>query len=549
MSVVGGAKIGAKVGMKLPSAGPRNPFAGVRTTGSARVATTGSARVAPPPPPPPPVVQSAAIGATLPPPVRSGTGTVRAMPSIFGSAVDPMALRVGMLPAPADKPFSDFPFGIGPAEGISPVSITPEIDKFRPGAGTGGLGTLTKGAIDKLSFGARAMARGEDAEGFWDRFDAQSLDLQGGLGARLIPGLGEAIPKNMTKADVERVIRDAELALLDGLWSPVEREQIVSSLEQIWLDSTMGDPNQRSLNNFARQAEMRRLVSEAYRERIKDRDRPVLAEGGFLGTYDGPLNSDAEDFFGVGFLLQEDENGWYSIQSLHNLNASIVDTMRNDPAAAAQLMTRMAALGMYGGGAEKYVARRVAFDAAGNPVAGTWTKDDTTALKALLTELTVMTASGDVRPWHEMVDSISATNATIGAGPGYGSGGGGGGGGGRRYGGGFGGYGGGGGGGGSSGISYTSPDLLKQLINGIARARLGYALSDEQIAAFVADYHQKEAAFVNARIAGLDGVQVDPESAAAAWVESHFRDEMAGQAGNAFIMELTQFLMSGGLSR
>lgn len=338
-----------------------------------------------------------------------------------------------------------------------------------------------------------------------------------------------------TGQDLTRLHQQVQSALRDNAWTPEERRVMVDTYKRFASRLEMGDPEVRDINNWSIWAEYRRLLAQEKAAQMDNRDMAEYGQGGFFDTYKGPLTGSDADYFGPGFIVAADERGYMYISDIDDLVTSVTGAVRNDPQAAAATMTQLAAWQAYGAGSEKFVANRIQFDAHGNPVKGNWAKDDQAALKQFLTDVALMQASGDKRPWDEILSENAGRNAEIGATPGYAARGTGGG----------GGY---GGGGANTGISYTAPDLLKQLLNGVARARLGQVLPDADVAAFIADYHQKEAAFVNARMGGLDGTQLDPESAAAAWIESRFRDQMASQAGNSFIMELTQFLMGGGMS-
>lgn len=337
---------------------------------------------------------------------------------------------------------------------------------------------------------------------------------------------------------LSQVEENLQHALTDNTWTPQERADIVKQYRDWWSHYTTGGQDQlKAINNFSVQSDFRRLVQQAHAAQEDGKDTPD-AMGDWISAYKGPLLSDADDKFGPGFVLSQDEDGWFKIEGIADLQHLIEGNARKDPAFAAQLMARLTAWGVYGGGSDKYVKDRIVFDSHGNPVKAQWTVDDSNGLKTFLADVAkqqeVALNGGELQPWDTILDQVSLQNDTTASTKGYGGGGGGGRG---------GGYGGGGGGGG--GVSYTDADQLKQLINGIARGRLGMALSDADINAFVADYHQKEAAFVRARIAGQDGQQLDPESQAAAWIESRFRDQMGAQQANTYVSGLASFLLGG----
>lgn len=370
----------------------------------------------------------------------------------------------------------------------------------------------------------------------------RSRGIQGviGIAKRLVDG---AEIKDLPKApDLERVRKQTEDALRDNTWTPDERVAIAEAYREFYDRYTLGDDTERRINNWAIRAEYKRLYAQWQREKdAKDGSLAELGDGDFRNTYQGRLNGNEADYFGPGFIINQDENGFYLLQDTDDTWQQINASARTNPALAATLITKLAAFGSYGGAAEKYATQNVVFAADGTPIKARWTKDDEQALRQFLTDVSVQQAGGSYRSWDEILDETAAQNQELGVTPGYGEPPGGNGG--------YGGYGGGGGyGGNAGGVSYTDPNELKQLLNGAARARLGYALSDADVAAFIADYHQREAAFVNARIAGQDATQLDPENNAYAWIESHFRDQMGAQAGNNYIQQLAQFLMGGGFA-
>lgn len=371
------------------------------------------------------------------------------------------------------------------------------------------------------------------------------------------------VPPERPGEDVlQRVREQVDLALRDGTWTPEEKSQILQSYRNFVQKFVTDDEDDlKSLNNWAVQSAFKQLTQQARKAQDADQEQ---AGGGFLNMfglaqenpqasddlgqyYTGNLLSAADDKYAQGFILSADAGGWYKIQSIKDLRHQIATEARDNPEFAAKLIAGMAAYGAYGGGTDKYAGQRIQFDKHGNPVAATFNTDDEAALGTFLSAIAVdqeqaMNAQ-ELQPWDAIMDQHAAQNNGIGQAPSYGTGGGGGGGYRRyRHGYGGGGYGGGGGGG---GVTYTDSDQLKQLINGIARSRLGMALNDQQIAEFVADYHSKEAAFVTARQSGQSGMQLDPESQAAAWLESHFRDPMAAQQANTYISSLASFLLGG----
>lgn len=428
----------------------------------------------------------------------------------------------------------------------------------------------------KVTDPIKSFAAGHPIDDAWHQKDVVDVAA---VGQKALSGISDAVQTNVAnpfrdkKHDYVAPARPADetlkmlkermdLALSDNTWTPEERQQIVSSYRN-FIQKFVADDNEdlKSMNNWSVQSAYKQLVQQS---------RKAQAEGsakggdGLLGDffgqaadagmahdlgefYDGELMSAADDKYGPGFILSADEDGFYKIVSIRDLRHQIEAQARDNPQFAARLIAGMAAYGSYGGGTDKYAQGRIQFDAAGNPVRATFNVDDENALGQFLSDIAKdqeQAMNGqELQPWDAIMDQHAAQNAAIGATPGYGqqeaaapSG--------RGYGG-YGGGGGGGFGGGGGGVSYTDSDQLKQLINGIARSRLGYVLNDQQIAEFVAEYHAKEAAFVNARTSGQSGQQLDPESQAASWIEAHFRDPMAANQANNYISSLAAFLLGG----
>lgn len=377
--------------------------------------------------------------------------------------------------------------------------------------------------------------------------------------ARIGNGLREhpyTAPDRPQEDKLKEIRANVDIALRDGTWTPQEKQQILDSYRG-YVKKFVSDDEEdtKSLNNWAVQSAFKQLVSNARKQKDADAPKGGDAFTDFFGLanqptddlgkfYNGPLSSAADDQYAQGFILAADANGWFKIENISTLQHVIGAQARDDPAFAAKLIHGMAAYGAYGGGTDKYAGDRIAFDKRGNPVSATFNVDDDKALTVFLGLIAkdqeqAMNAQ-ELQPWDTIMDTRVSQNAPIAASPSYGNqsgapar---------RGYGYGGGGFGGGGGGG---GISYTDSDQLKQLINGIARSRLGTTLNDQQVAEFVANYHSKEAAFINARIAGKDGQQLDAESQAAAWIEGHFRDPMAANQANNYISSLASFLLGG----
>lgn len=380
-----------------------------------------------------------------------------------------------------------------------------------------------------------------------------------GNGLREHPYVAPERPNELT---LQQIRDNVDIAMRDGAWTPQEKEQILGSYRNFVQKFVADDEEDaKSLNNWAVQSAYNQLKAKFHQEKDAAQatgggnpfgdlfglatDKPKDDLGRF---YSGTLNSSGDDKFGPGFILSADNGGWYKIESIETVQHAIGTHARDDPAFAARLIAGMASYGAYGAGTDKYAGQRIQYDKRGNPVAATFNVDDDNALTTFLgliaKDQEMAMNSQELKPWDQIMDEHALQNRNIAASPAYGEQAGPGAGyRGARFGG--GGYGGGYGGGGGGGISYTDSDQLKQLINGIARSRLGYVLNDQQIAEFVGDYHSKEAAFVNARMTGGSGQQLDPESQAASWIEGHFRDAMASNQANNYISSLASFLLGG----
>jgi hypothetical protein len=237
------------------------------------------------------------------------------------------------------------------------------------------------------------------------------------------------------------------------------------------------------------------------------------------------------------------------------VRAKIADTRvdpDDSPAEAAQkrrlagnLIQTLAMADVYSSYAQKRdAAYRVVLDEKGEAVAGYLEKPDVAALQNLVSQIINSNMSSNetfaVEDWIESYalerDSIGRETEGPGntgsSGSGYSRGG---------YGG--GGYGGGGGGG--SGYQFTSAETLKSMVDGIARSRLGRVLTASEVAGFVAHYHNLERAFVDSYRLGADATRVEPESEAAAWIETQLMKEQAGQQAGKYVMLLRQLLSSG----
>jgi len=230
--------------------------------------------------------------------------------------------------------------------------------------------------------------------------------------------------------------------------------------------------------------------------------------GGFLTQ--GSSSKSAGDFDRTpaifGKLITRDDNGVETIISAEDwIAARIADTKplpsdspeerRRKEKLAADWIATLAFSDKYNSFAQKRDAGyRVQLDADGNPVRAYFLKPDEDALKNLTAEILSDMAThnivGPVEDWIQAyaeqrqdlagdATGIFGTGQASNSGSGYSSGGG-------YYGG--GGYGGGGGGGGYNFLP-TDPEFLKMTIDGIARARMGRSLTNEEALEFINYFH------------------------------------------------------------
>lgn len=309
-------------------------------------------------------------------------------------------------------------------------------------------------------------------------------------------------------------------------------------------ERTVAHNNTIAIDYLRRVAQYESERDDSAYEEINVPGLGVLGDDGNLGT--GSRN---DTFYNVlqwnapPFMLIRGADGKLTVESNTRAFQLTVSKLARDPEYASAMQTMLAAGGAYGGGNERFVANRL----------GLWSRDDTAALQAAFAEAAmiqrdlVAQVKAGTMPSSQLkdIDEIIVDRGLGGmnlANAGQVTTGGGSGGGGGFGGGGFGG----GGGGGSGGVSMTDPEQLRQLINGIGRARLGRILTDAEVAAFVTDYHLREKAYVSARIAGQDAAQLDPESQAAGWIERHFAAAQAGEAGGRYVQAFAQLINGTG---
>lgn len=285
--------------------------------------------------------------------------------------------------------------------------------------------------------------------------------------------------------------------------------------------------------------------------------------GGFLTQ--SPANKTAGDFDRTpaifGKLITRDENGVETIISAEDwVAARIADTKplpndtpeerRRKEKLAADWIATLAFADKYNSFAQKRDAGyRVQLDSNGNPVRAYFLKPDEDALKNLAAEiLTDMGTHNIVGPIEDWIQAYAearqdlAANATGIYGTGQGSGNSGYGGGYYRGGGG-GGYG--GGGGGQITTYYPTEAEVLEPAEGVARARLGRGLTDDEKADFIAFFRGIESSVLAA--GGAIG-RLDPQAQAIAWLESKLNEEARGQQAGKFIVALMNAFRTGNLN-
>lgn len=276
---------------------------------------------------------------------------------------------------------------------------------------------------------------------------------------------------------------------------------------------------------------------------------PGIDEDGMLGTSG---TTQRNPFYGYlaetapPMLLVRDENGRLSIESHFDVMTGLYTRLTTNPDEAAAWQSVLAASGAYAGSQEKYPQYRL----------GRWNVDDDTALEKALQGAAMVQMDMaqramlagepiEVLDYQEIIAQRAEQGVELadagavtesGGSSGYSRSGG--------Y-----GYGGGFGGGGGGGYTQTDSEMLRQLVNGIARSRMGRALTAEESAAFISHFHSQEAAYYASREAGATAEGVDPEGQAASWLESYFSDEIGEEGMGTNVVNLVNFLMGGGFSQ
>lgn len=359
---------------------------------------------------------------------------------------------------------------------------------------------------------------------------------------------------------------------------PIEEKALFAELSEAWKYGTAGfdemNPVAIAIKNLGTRASYRKMAADWTKTRkgskttggglpswMPDATGEEIDEAGGLGGFMAQ-NQGATGVFDTSpelfdMIITRDADGVESIISAEDwVRAKIADT-RVDPndspqeaaakrRLAGNLIQTLAMADVYGSYAQKRdAAYRVVLDANGEAVAGYLEKPDVAALQNLVSQvINSNMSSNETFAVEDWIEAYALERDAIGReteGPGATSQGGG-----YRGGGGYGGGGyGGGGGGGGSGYQFTSAETLKSMVDGIARSRLGRVLTSEEIAGFVAHYHSLERAFVDNYRNGADATRVEPESEAAAWIETRLMSEQAGQQAGKYAMLLRQLFATG----
>jgi uncharacterized membrane protein YgcG len=287
--------------------------------------------------------------------------------------------------------------------------------------------------------------------------------------------------------------------------------------------------------------------------------------GGFLTQ--GSTTKTAGDFDRTpaifGKLITRDENGVETIITAEDwIAARIADTKplpndtpeerRRKEKLAADWIATLAFADKYNSFAQKRDAGyRVQLDSNGNPVRAYFLKPDEDALKNLAGEiLSDMGTHNIVGPIEDWIQAYAearndlAADATGIFGTGQSSSGNSGSG--YYGGGGYRGGGGGGGGGYSTPTTYypTEAEVLEPA-EGVARARLGRGLTDEEKADFVSFFRGIEASVL---AAGGMLARLDPQAQAIVWLQSKLDEEARGQQSGRYVVALMNAFRSGNLN-
>ena len=375
-----------------------------------------------------------------------------------------------------------------------------------------------------------------------------------------------------------KLVEDAQKAQAADPTLPAEDKAMLAELSEAWKWGSAGfdelNPIAIAIKNLGTRASYRKMLADWTKTKkgakttngglpmaLPDATGEEIDEagglGGFMAQQQGTMGTfdTSPELFDM--IISRDNDGVDHIMSAEDwVRAKIADTRvdpNDSPAEAAakrrlagNLIQTLAMADTYASYAQKRdAAYRVVLDEKGEAVAGYLEKPDVAALQNLVMQVINSNMSSNetfaVEDWIEAYalerDSIGRETEGPGDTGGRGSSGYGG------YGG--GGYGGGGGGGGGSGYQFTSGETLKSMVDGIARSRLGRVLTAEEVAGFIAHYHSLERAFVDNYRNGADATRIEPESEAAAWIETKLMGEQAGQQAGKYTMLLRQLFSAG----
>lgn len=378
-----------------------------------------------------------------------------------------------------------------------------------------------------------------------------------------------------------KILEDAQKKQAADPTMPAEEKALLAELGEAWKWGMAGfdemNPVAIAIKNLGTRAEYRKMLADWTKSKkgskttggglpswMPDATGEEVDEagglGGFMAQQQGAMGTfdTSPDLFDM--IISRDKDGVDQIMSAEDwVRAKVADT-RVDPndspeeaaakrRLAGNLIQTLAMADVYNSYAQKRdAAYRVVLDERGEAVAGYLEKPDVAALQNLVAQvINSNMSSNETFAIEDWIEAYALERDTIGretegpgdtsgrgsSGRGYGSGGG--------YGGGYGG----GGSGGGGGYQLTSAETLKSMVDGIARSRLGRVLTAEEVAGFVAHYHSLERAFVDNYRLGADATRIEPESEAAAWIETRLMGEQAGQQAGKYVMLLRQLFSSG----
>lgn len=252
---------------------------------------------------------------------------------------------------------------------------------------------------------------------------------------------------------------------------------------------------------------------------------------------------------GFGYVLYTDPaSGKKTVESVATALEKISASAQRDPKQAAELMTSLAAMGAYTGGADTYVQDRLYLK--GKTLNGQWTKDDITALanglqmatqeQASEVEANPQTAQGITEIMSQLAMknqnlALSTPGGSVGTGGSSKKGSGW-----VNFGGGGGGWSSGGGGGGFA-KTQTDPSVITDLANQTASGMIGRKLSPAEAAQFVQYYHGLESGDQFDLGYASEGIPAE----AATWLQQHLGGEYNAQQYGNYYTDFVQLLQNG----